>query len=288
MITFHTPPGWPDPPEGYLPWHGWRPDPSWPPAPPGFQFYRDGYGYPTPPPPEYWQPWTSTDWSATGQQVGTAEDAGLPEPGLAAPQPATRTVPRPRHWLGWLVALVALALLAAGGWFGYQRWFGPAAAPGDVASVKGLYEPPLAVGAAGYQFADEVPVKVFKGETNCIPKLNAAVAPASQAVVAGSDRGWGAYTWRFPDRASAQKAYESLRTAVDGCTVTDYTLGTPVASTRAEQRWTQYTQKSADGTDHGRIVLTSDANTVTWLEGGRDDMGDTTFQAIRARLAEMD
>ncbi|SCE29495.1 hypothetical protein GA0115240_14975 [Streptomyces sp. DvalAA-14] len=38
MKRFNTPPGWPRPPDGWLPPPWWQPDPSWPPAPPGWQF----------------------------------------------------------------------------------------------------------------------------------------------------------------------------------------------------------------------------------------------------------
>lgn len=38
---FNTPPGWPPPPEGWVPPQNWTPDPSWPPAPPGWQFWVD-------------------------------------------------------------------------------------------------------------------------------------------------------------------------------------------------------------------------------------------------------
>jgi hypothetical protein len=32
------PPGWPEPPPGWIPPLGWQPDPSWPPVPPGHVF----------------------------------------------------------------------------------------------------------------------------------------------------------------------------------------------------------------------------------------------------------
>ena len=38
---FNPAPGWPTPPEGWLPPAGWQPDPSWPPAPPGWQVVVD-------------------------------------------------------------------------------------------------------------------------------------------------------------------------------------------------------------------------------------------------------
>lgn len=39
--TFRSPPGWPQPPEGWVPPAGWQPDPSWPPAPEGWQFFDE-------------------------------------------------------------------------------------------------------------------------------------------------------------------------------------------------------------------------------------------------------
>jgi hypothetical protein len=34
---FNAPPGWPDPPLGWIPPRDWEPKPAWPPAPPGWQ-----------------------------------------------------------------------------------------------------------------------------------------------------------------------------------------------------------------------------------------------------------
>lgn len=36
---FNAAPGWPDPPQGWVPPPGFQPDPSWPPAPPGWEFW---------------------------------------------------------------------------------------------------------------------------------------------------------------------------------------------------------------------------------------------------------
>ena len=38
-LRFNPPPGWPAPPEGFLPAPGWQPDPSWPPPPEGWQLW---------------------------------------------------------------------------------------------------------------------------------------------------------------------------------------------------------------------------------------------------------
>lgn len=42
-MRFNPPPGWPQPPAGWVPPPGWRPDPAWPPMPEGWQLWlRDG------------------------------------------------------------------------------------------------------------------------------------------------------------------------------------------------------------------------------------------------------
>ncbi len=38
-MKFNAPPGWPPPPEGWVPASDWRPDSAWPPAPPGWVFW---------------------------------------------------------------------------------------------------------------------------------------------------------------------------------------------------------------------------------------------------------
>lgn len=42
-MRFHTPPGWPDAPKGWIPDPGWRPDPAWPTAPAGWAFWTNDY-----------------------------------------------------------------------------------------------------------------------------------------------------------------------------------------------------------------------------------------------------
>lgn len=39
QLRFNAPPGWPNPPEGWVPPKGWNPDPSWPAPPPGWQLW---------------------------------------------------------------------------------------------------------------------------------------------------------------------------------------------------------------------------------------------------------
>lgn len=38
-LRFNPPPGWPKPPDGWVPPKGWTPDPSWPDAPPGWRLW---------------------------------------------------------------------------------------------------------------------------------------------------------------------------------------------------------------------------------------------------------
>ena len=38
-LAFNPPPGWPQPPQGWIPPNGWRPDPTWPAPPPGWQLW---------------------------------------------------------------------------------------------------------------------------------------------------------------------------------------------------------------------------------------------------------
>ena len=39
QYRFNPPPGWPQPPKGWIPPKGWEPDPSWPEAPDGWQLW---------------------------------------------------------------------------------------------------------------------------------------------------------------------------------------------------------------------------------------------------------
>jgi len=38
-VVFNPPPGWPKPPEGWIPPNGWKPDPAWSAPPPGWQLW---------------------------------------------------------------------------------------------------------------------------------------------------------------------------------------------------------------------------------------------------------
>src|SRR5260221_5152237 len=45
-LRFNPAPGWPRPPEGWVPPEGWQPDPAWPPAPEGWSFWVPAPGAP--------------------------------------------------------------------------------------------------------------------------------------------------------------------------------------------------------------------------------------------------
>jgi len=38
-LVFNPPPGWPKPPDGWVPPKGWSPDPAWPDPPQGWQLW---------------------------------------------------------------------------------------------------------------------------------------------------------------------------------------------------------------------------------------------------------
>lgn len=70
-LTFNPPPGWPQPPKGWVPPKGWQPDPSWP------------------VPPEGWQLWITESTSAGGQESDAESQAtnALSEPVLQIRSP---------------------------------------------------------------------------------------------------------------------------------------------------------------------------------------------------------
>jgi Domain of unknown function (DUF4041)/T5orf172 domain len=77
-MRFNPPPGWPQPPEGWVPPAGWNPDPSWP------------------DPPDGWQLWVPKHEVDEGPDHRRHEDAGSTEPGwdpLFDPMPATSPTP---------------------------------------------------------------------------------------------------------------------------------------------------------------------------------------------------
>jgi hypothetical protein len=73
-MRFNPPPGWPQPPAGWVPPAGWNPDPSWP------------------DPPQGWQLWVPEHEADLATDTGPAPAAGSTEPGwdpLFDPMPAT-------------------------------------------------------------------------------------------------------------------------------------------------------------------------------------------------------
>lgn len=276
-IRFTTPPGWPEPPAGWLPPRNWQPDWSWPAPPSDWQFYRDSYGYPTPAPVENWQPVYAPTTPAP--QASTITDEQQAQQALEV----ARRTGRGTVWLGAITLVLALALIAAGGYL-WMRKNGSPLGPDKVASVTGLYNPPLGVGTAKYQLVEEVkPDQVFDGDGDCNKRSNDAVKGAKEAVVAATERGWIAVTWRFDENAPARTAFDSLGKTLDGCSDKSFTFANPVAG----DQFVQFDQLDKKGTAYGKVVLTSDANTLTWIVGGREDMGKTAFNSIRKRLEEL-
>ncbi len=87
---FNPPPGWPTPPEGFVPGPGWQPDPSWPAAPSGWQFWvSDAPGDPTA--ASYAPPGTpaGTDEGAPGTSAGAGDWAPGTPAGVGAGAPQT-------------------------------------------------------------------------------------------------------------------------------------------------------------------------------------------------------
>lgn len=100
-FTFHAPPGWPEPPQGWSPPAGWAPDPSWPAPPPGWEFWRP-----------------AEPAAARSADAETATDPHLtPEPTMAGsdatPPPSADDDGRPRTGRGRRLAPVTIALIAA-------------------------------------------------------------------------------------------------------------------------------------------------------------------------------
>ncbi|GIG02234.1 hypothetical protein [Catellatospora citrea] len=87
---YHSPPGWPEPPEDWTPPAGWRPDPAWPPAPDDWQFWvSDGADDPTlmfELPDD--EPFTSLD-----ELIGNPTDRDRPVAGVPLSDPVPDAVP---------------------------------------------------------------------------------------------------------------------------------------------------------------------------------------------------
>lgn len=284
-LAFCPPPGWPELPATFRPTRDFRPDPSWQPAPTGWQFYRDAFGYPTPAPDGWWRPHPATDWAA---RLGTDPDAMPPESDEWGPAEPVTPPRRASRWPLVVVLALVLALLGGAGWWAWPHLVHRLPASHEVSDIKGVYDPELEVGTTAYQLAGQVqPAKSFSGSSACVTKANAAVTGAAQAEAAGTEAGWGAMTWRFASTAAAQKAYQTLEGLLDGCTEDSYKLSNPQHSDDSSKTWVQYQQSATDGTDHGKVVLTTDANTLTWIEGGNSSLGHSAYDALRERLATL-
>ena len=95
--VFHSPPGWPEMPVGFLPGSQWRPQEHWGAAPPGWVFYTRS-GQPASPPDGLWDP----------------EQTYVPTPVSTAPNKPPRPAGDGRRWLLLIsAAAVVLVLVAA-------------------------------------------------------------------------------------------------------------------------------------------------------------------------------
>jgi hypothetical protein len=114
-LRFNPPPGWPPPPEGFVPGPGWQPDPSWPPPPPGWRLWVDDQQIPgqarvpqqAPPgtPPGPWPP-AGPPQPAHGP-VGAYPHPGSPgRPDAPAGQP-----PSSGKTSGWAITSFVLGLV---------------------------------------------------------------------------------------------------------------------------------------------------------------------------------
>ncbi|MGN6129623.1 MAG: DUF4041 domain-containing protein [Nocardioidaceae bacterium] len=82
-MRFNPPPGWPQPPEGWVPPPGWNPDPTWPPMPDGWQLWLPNENDIISP---------AADSAVTAQPASSLVD--VPGQGIGAPtEPAEPTHP---------------------------------------------------------------------------------------------------------------------------------------------------------------------------------------------------
>lgn len=80
-LRFNTPPGWPNPPVGWVPPEGWVPDPSWPPAPEGWQWWiPEDNSFTTTPQPAATPSASDFGFSTVGNGVGATERRPLVPP----------------------------------------------------------------------------------------------------------------------------------------------------------------------------------------------------------------
>ena len=94
-MRFNPPPGWPQPPEGWVPPAGWNPDPSWPEPPDGWQLWLPDDGAIEDVPADVSsEPPTdpATDAEAAGTAAGSGWDLQLdPLPQTVSPSDAKRS-----------------------------------------------------------------------------------------------------------------------------------------------------------------------------------------------------
>lgn len=86
-MRFNPPPGWPQPPAGWVPPPGWKPDPSWPEPPPAWQLWLDDTPDPAP------APESAAPAADPAPAAAPAAPAEAPAPAAAAPAPAATAPP---------------------------------------------------------------------------------------------------------------------------------------------------------------------------------------------------
>jgi hypothetical protein len=88
-LRFNPPPGWPAPPEGFVPGPGWQPDPGWPSAPPGWQFWVPDDARADPTATGHGVPGSATGVGGAAPEASAGAGAGVLSPagaGASAPQ----------------------------------------------------------------------------------------------------------------------------------------------------------------------------------------------------------
>lgn len=89
MMRFNPPPGWPQPPTGWVPPPGWKPDPAWPPMPEGWQLWLPDEDTSVAPNPQVPHP------VVTEVPVQPTVVAAPTEPPMPTPTPQPPVAPAP-------------------------------------------------------------------------------------------------------------------------------------------------------------------------------------------------
>jgi len=93
-MRFNPPPGWPQPPAGWVPPPDWKPDPAWPPMPEDWQLWLPHDDTPTPPPPSAPDPLV-TEIPVQASVAVPQNEPSMPAPVAQAPVPVAPTPAAP-------------------------------------------------------------------------------------------------------------------------------------------------------------------------------------------------